>query len=130
MVKKVDMAVAAALARVELCKQRIVALHFAMGGVRDKMTKEVERDFSALHAALYRELNYAYQSVFMWGTIIGGETAKQAKRMAYKDFLNERTSIMQLLDTDGRYPWQWDGSEEEAFRKELEAMKGEKACGG
>lgn len=120
---KVNEAVQAAMAHVELCEQRIVALHFAARGLTvDQRTPDVNAGLSALHLALVEQELSAYRNLFMWAAVGNESARKEAKRRAFKRFLGERKSIMQLLDVEGKYPGQWSGAEEEEFRAELAAV--------
>lgn len=118
---KVNQAWVAALARVELYKQKIEALHFAVSDLRSDSASEAHQDFAALHAWLYKKLNQAYQDLFMFG-LFNEATTKEARRVAYDHFLAERKSIMQFLETSGKYPGRWTAREEIEFRQEAKRL--------
>lgn len=116
--KKLDKAAEVALAKIELCEQRIHALAFAVWGL-ELRPGEAREEHNALYAILYRRLNEAYRDLFMWGVVIGDDVRKEARRMAYKRFLEEGKTIMGYLDMTNTYSGHWNKKEVEEFRAEI-----------
>jgi len=122
---KIGQAAKAALARIEIAKSRIHALHYVMQGIRESRygeTPELREDFSRLHSFLYRELNDAYATLFLWG-VVDPATLREARKAAFEHYLREGASIMQYLDMRGKHPGMWSADEEKEFRAEIEAAK-------
>ncbi len=122
---KVNQAWLNALATVELCEQRLAALHFAMKGIESR-TKELSEECNRLHTQLCDNLNNAYRNIFMWGIVTNKpEYQKEARRIAFKKFLAEQINIMCYLELDNQYPGSWQVEEEEEFRKEIDELNKE-----
>lgn len=116
--KKLNKAAEVALAKIELCEQRIHALAFAVWGL-ELRPGEARKEHNALYAILYRRLNEAYRDFFMWGVVIGDDVRKEARRMAYRRFLEEGISITGYLNMTGTYSGRWNAKEIEEFRAEI-----------
>lgn len=126
--KYLNMAFVNAMATVEICQQRIAALQYAIRGIGNHRVyhKDWEQAIDKLSNALYQDLDSAYQHVFMLATVTRKEEhMKAARQIAYRHFLSEEYAIMQLLNLDFEHPGSYAVKDEEEFRREIEATKGE-----
>lgn len=123
--RKINRAVVEALKNVEVCKARIHALHYAVAGLREGMARwerGADEDFSRLHSMLYRNLNDAYATVFLWGAV-DKEAQRHARKFAFEHYLREGVTIMQYLQPSQQHPSMWSDEEEKEFRAEIAAAK-------
>lgn len=125
-VPKVDEACAAAAAGVKMAELRVAALHFACRELRDRSRADRDpamEDFSALHSALYRELNEKWRILAMWGTMHPNEaTKKRIAQLVWKQYLKEGMVIMGYLDPSNICPSRWLGETEGSFRDDLNKL--------
>lgn len=87
----------ASQARLILAEQQLEALHFIfrdMSNSRSIVNNEVD----ALRGVIYQRIVTAQRDVITFGALIGGEAEREAKYIAHLTFLNERYSIMQMLN--------------------------------
>ena len=110
-----------AMATVEICQQRILCLQYVIRGIRHMYSKKTEEDYQSLFAELYRNLNNAYEMVMMFAHVTRKEEhIREARKIAYKNFLKEGISIMQFLQLDFDLPNAYQCKLEDEFRKEIE----------
>ena len=122
--KKINQAVKAALNAVEALKHRIVMFQHVVNGVRkDSIDERFDGAVETINSRLYRKLNDAYATLFMWGNIAPEEAQREAKKAAFQHYLSERTAIMQYLNLELENPGMWFSEEEEQFRREIEEKK-------
>ena len=109
------------LARIELIKERIYALNFAVGENRNSgFLGQTHNDYSSLYSHLYKQLNDAYGIYFMWIIGIGNkEEYKKAREIAYNKYLTERKEIMSYLEIDGEPPGAYPSKNKEDFQKDI-----------
>lgn len=114
---KLNQAFYTALDRVEVAKSRILALHYAFYPLRSagRFSGEPKKEFSALHALLYEQLNDAFRALLMFADFVGPEKHDAARLAAAKHYLNEKSSIMQYLGFDGEY----GALDDSLFREEI-----------
>jgi hypothetical protein len=119
--KKVPQAVNAALLRVEVCKNKIACLDYAVRDLRDRYS-DSKGDYSKLRCELYGQLNDAYRDLFMFGCIsLSPADMRLARKEAFRHYLSKDHGIMGYLSTTPAfYPSSYGSDEEAAFRKELE----------
>jgi hypothetical protein len=120
-----DDVVQAALNRLELCKQRVIAFQFSMETLHSHhhQTPALKSAETVIWAALMRDELDAYRNLFMWANIFQGEALERAKAEAYKRFLSERDGIMYMLSYDGIPPGSYACGMEKAFRNLIEETK-------
>lgn len=116
----------AAKARMILAEQQIEAFHFLTRNITSRYNGSLEEralseDTVALRAVLYQRLTTAQRDVMTFGSMVGGEAEREAKYMAYVQFLNERYSIMHLLNHHGGYEGSWNTEDEKAFKAQIKA---------
>ena len=89
----------ACLEKVAIVEDRLVALHYALNPVRNRLG--VHEEFSRANAAIHAELNDAYRQLFMWAHIVATPRSKAiAKEKAYNYYLQEQNSIIEYLGID------------------------------
>jgi len=118
----VDEAVKHALLQVEICKSRIEAFAYAINFSDrwNSSTKEEQNACSVLWAMLYKQMNRAWQDLFMWSAVTRNtKVLKQARREAFAHFLSARHNIMEMVGCGGS----WESSLEEEFRSELKELE-------
>lgn len=127
MARKVDQAVTAAFAGVELAEHKLQAFQYAIHSLRRDRSKDecLENALRIVWGALYAECNEAYKRVFMWASVVPSKARIEAKKIALKRFLHESAGIMGYLYPDGDHPSSWSGSEREEFQKEIAALEKE-----
>ena len=111
-----------ALAEIQKIESQIVALHYACKEIREDYSYEqmAIKDFSALHASLYRRLNEAYRKLFMFGAIsIDNEMLYIARQKAFAHYLGQKDYIIGYLGFKGS----WECELEERFRSEIQCAK-------
>ena len=118
--KYIKRALEVSSAKIRLAEARIIALNFAMSGEREKsqIRGDVQKEFSALHEILYKDLNDCYRTFFMWSNLNGDEAIKEANQKALKYYLKEGSEIMHYLGFTGTYKT----LDETLFREELDEL--------
>lgn len=119
--KKVDEALKATLAGIEIAQSRVDAFNYSLRGLLEYQRTPISGQIGVIHAALYENLHKEYQRLFMWGCLDPAAQA-EAKKIALKKFLSDNHSIMQFLDPEGRFPGRWQKSEEDKFRAEIKSL--------
>lgn len=122
---KVNDAVAAAAAGVKVAELRIAALEFAVLELRTHSDyfREPLKEYSALHSALYKQLNDAWRHLAMWGTVHPREATRKAiGRLVWKRYLKEGMGIMGYLDPSGVPPSSWSSDDQTSFRDDLDNL--------
>ena len=120
---KIDNALAAAIAGVELAEKRIQAFKFITEGLSEFDYRQCNEELAQVHSMLYKKLNEQYRQVFMWG-VLKPELRLAAKELALKHYLKKDSEIMNYLDSEGKTNSYYK-DEEEQFRKEIEELKKE-----
>lgn len=119
--KKVNEAVKAALAHVEIAKSRCEAFMYALRGLEEYQRSGISQAVTAMHTMLYQNLNRAYETLFMWG-LFSDEARAAGKKIALEKFLSEGKAIMQYLDNEGQAPGQWLTATEKEFRDDIKSL--------
>ncbi len=116
---KIQKAIEIAGTEIRMAEARIAALHFALQRRREKgLDGDAKAEFSALHAALFADLNEAYRTFFMWSTM-DEVAADEARRLAHQRYLGTNSQIMQYLGFESGY----SAAEEVVFRNEIAEAK-------
>lgn len=118
---KVEEAIDAAFAGVELQESRVRAFEYAVREVAGRFPG-LSGALSEVRAAIYQNLLDAYRRVFMWG-LLEPKARLRAKELAFSKFLKEDAAIMEYLDPEHKSPGGWMSEEEERFRREIEELK-------
>lgn len=119
--KKVNEAVKAALAHVEIAKSRCEAFMYALRGLEEYQRSGLSQAVTAVHTMLYQNLNRAYETLFMWG-LFSDEARAEGKKLALSKFLSEKQAIMHFLDNEGQAPGQWLSATEKEFRDDIKSL--------
>lgn len=111
-----------ALEEIQRIESQIFALHYACKEIREDYSYEqmAIKDFSALHASLYRRLNEAYRKLFMFGAIsTDNEMLYKAREKAFQHYLGQKEYIMGYLG----FKDSWECELEDRFRSEIKRAK-------
>lgn len=128
-VKKLDEAVKAALAGVEIAEHKLTAFQYAIHKLQSNRSRDesLESALRIVWGALYAECMEAYRRVFMWASVVPEKARAEAKKLALERFLHEHASVMSYLHPEGMTPSGWASSEETKFRDEIKSLSGGKA---
>lgn len=112
-----DKLVQSALAEIEHWQERLNMLYIVSTSLNEyDYDDAVKKDYGSLHSVLYRKLGDAYRRFFMV-CLFDDKTHKEARRMAYKRFLDDGKAVMYLVDDQGRQPGRWRSRDEEELRE-------------
>lgn len=109
-------AIEAAHLEVQIMKNKIVALNYAMRPVSISYGNRIQGNVDELRASLYAQLNEAYRKLFMWGLVADSESIAKIRQMAVKQYLTDAHSIRHYLGFDDD-----DDYDEDLFRAEIDA---------
>lgn len=121
-----EQAFIATQARLQLYEQQLEALHFVMrsfghGGFNSTSDIAARGSADPLFTMVYQRIVTAQRDVLAFGSLLGGDALNKAKYMAYLHFLNERYSIMHMLNSHGGYEGSWRTADEQAFKAQIAA---------
>lgn len=127
---RIDECVAAALARIEYARLLIDTFHPIVGAINRRAAYENgpnnrKEEFSAIHAALYKELNNAYDHFFLMAQLADEPTKRRARIMAYQRYFSEGMNIMWLTDSAGQSPSRYLSADREELQKALQVAAGD-----
>lgn len=121
---KIDEAVKAAIAGVEIAEHKLTAFQYAIQNLQSRRSRDeaLEAALTAVWGALYHECLEAYRRVFMWATLVPDKARGEAKKMALERFLHDHNAVMSYLHPEGIQPSMWASNEEKEFRAEIKRL--------
>lgn len=127
---KINECVTAALARIEYARLLIDTFHPIVRFINKRADYENgpnnrKEEFSAIHAALYEELNGAYDHFFLMSQLADEPTKRRARVMAYQRYFSEGMDIMWLTDPAGQSPSRYLSADREELQEALQAAAGD-----